>query len=82
MARKRHRGYSTRTDVCKPVAAALREFGYPSVTHDQIKEVLDAWLTGKREGDLPHGVIGMMAGRRFDEVEEAKPGSLAILENA
>lgn len=82
MARKKHRGYTTRLDVCKPVASSLREFGYPDVTADMIKVILDAWLEGKRNSQLPHGVIGMMAGRQFDEVEEAQPGSLALLENA
>jgi hypothetical protein len=30
--------------------------------------------------DLPHGVVGMMAQRQFDEVEEAAPGILAKME--
>ena len=81
MARKRNSGYSTRTDVCRPVCKSLQEFGYPSITVEMIKDVIDAWIDGKRESNLPHGVIGMMAGRQFDEVEETRPGSLAKLEN-
>lgn len=74
--------YRTRSDVSAPVAKSLREFGYPTVTTEIVKTTLDAWLDGKREHDLPHGVVGMMAGRQFDEVEEASPGRLALLENS
>lgn len=77
MARKK--STYTRHDMCVPVARSLREFGYPDVTTETIAEVLDAWIDGKREHDLPHGVIGMMAGRQFDEVEEARPGVIASL---
>lgn len=74
--------YRTRSDVARPVAKSLREFGYPDCSTEMVKDVLDAWLSGKREHDLPHGVIGMMAGRQFEEVEEASPGMLAALDNA
>lgn len=69
----------TRSEFCIPIAKALREFGYPSVTHQQIGEVLNAWIDGKRGSDLPHGAIGMLAGRRFDEIEEMAPGRLKLL---
>jgi hypothetical protein len=77
MARTKQPSVPTRSEICKPVAESLRDFGYPSVTTAQVKEILDAWISGKRESDLPHGIIGMMAGRQFDELEEARPGGLA-----
>lgn len=72
----------TRMAASEKVAHSLREFGYPDVTAHIVKECLDAWLEGKRDGKLPHGVIGMFASRQFDEVEDAKPGWLAELVNA
>lgn len=67
----------TKDECSSKVAKSLREFGYPSCTTEMVRAVLDAWLGGKREHDLPHGIIGMFAGRQFDEVEEARPGALA-----
>lgn len=69
----------TKTQACQKVAKSLREFGYPDVTAEMIVECLDAWLTGKRDLELPHGIIGAFASRQFSEVEEAAPGSLALL---
>jgi hypothetical protein len=69
----------TKHGACAKVAKSLREFGYPDCTADMIRECLDAWLTGKRDLELPHGIIGAFASRQFDEVEEARPGSLALL---
>lgn len=78
---RRKQNTMTRTDACKGITKGLQEFGYPSIKVATVKEVLDAWLDGKREQKLPHGVIGLMAGRQFDEVEEARPGALALLIN-
>ena len=69
----------TRAEFCRPIAKALQEFGYSSVTPEQCAEVLTAFLEGKRGRDLPHGVIGMFVERQLNEVEEAKPGCLALL---
>lgn len=69
----------TKTQVCQKVAKSLREFGYPDCTAEMIRDCLDAWLAGKRDLDLPHGIIGAFASRQFDEVEEAYPGALARL---
>lgn len=69
----------TKTDACATVAKDLREFGYPDCSTQMIREVLDAWLEGKREEDLPHNIIGRFAGRQFDDIEEAVPGHLANL---
>jgi hypothetical protein len=70
----------TKSSACAKVAKSLREFGYPDATSTMIEECLDAWLTGKRDLELPHGIIGAFASRQFDEVEEARPGALAQLE--
>ena len=69
----------TRLDASNTVANSLREFGYPDVTGAMVKEVLDAWLAGKRDDQLPHDIVGMLAGRQFDEIEDVKPGSLAAM---
>lgn len=69
----------TKHRACETVARDLRTFGYPDVKHGMISEILDAWLAGKRGSELPHGVIGMMAGRQFNDIEDARPGSLAKL---
>lgn len=71
----------TKSDACAKVAKSLREFGYPSVTTAMIVECLDAWIDGKRDLELPHGVVGAFASRQFDEVEETKPGVLASLKD-
>jgi len=61
------RGRPTLTDAMKAVAASLREFGYPDVTHQMIREIYDAWLAGKRGEDLPHGIIGRFAESQISE---------------
>lgn len=71
----------TRTSVCTTVAKSLREFGYPDCTPAMIFDCLKAWLEGKRDLELPHGVIGAFASRQFDEAEEAKPGLLSSLKD-
>ena len=73
---------TARTAIASRVAAALRDFGYPDATTAMLKEVLDAWIEGRRGDKLPHGIIGMLAERQFEEVEEARPGMLAKLKNA
>lgn len=69
----------TKNEACATVAKDLREFGYPDTSTQMIREVLDQWLTGKRDSALPHGIIGMFAGKQFDDIEEAAPGHLAGL---
>ena len=49
------------------VARNLREFGYPDVRGPMIREIYDQWREGKRYPDLPHGVIGALAERQFEE---------------
>lgn len=69
----------TKTSACQKVAKSLREFGYLGCTAEMIRECLDSWITGKRDLDLPHGIIGAFASRQFDEIEDAYPGLLAKL---
>lgn len=69
----------TRDDAAASVARSLREFGYPDATAEKLREVLDAWLDGKRGADLPHGILGMFAERQFEEAEQSRPGTLAAL---
>jgi hypothetical protein len=69
----------TKAKACESVASSLREFGYPGAAGPMIEECLDAWLTGKRDMELPHNIIGAFASRQFDEVEEAYPGVLKSL---
>lgn len=71
----------TKQQACENVARDLRHFGYPDVTAKTIRPILDAWLAGKRDSALPKGVIGMIAGRQFDEIEEERPGVLAALKD-
>lgn len=71
--------YTKRSQVAYTVAKALREFGYPDCTEAMVRAALDAFIEGKREEELPHGVIGRFAGRQFEEVEQARPGVLASL---
>jgi hypothetical protein len=49
------------------VARNLREFGYSDVTAAMIRHVYDAWLSGNRYPDLPHGIIGGFAEKQFEE---------------
>lgn len=54
----------TRGSIYRKIATNLREFGYPDVTHDMIRECYDAWAA---DLPMPHGVIGYIAKRDFDE---------------
>lgn len=69
----------TRQFVCDSVARGLREFGYPDVTSEMIGECLTAFNSGKRDLEMPHGIVGAFASRQFDEVEAVTPGVLANL---
>lgn len=70
----------TKTTACATVAHDLREFGYPDASGAMVEEILTAWLGGKRDSELPHGIVGMFAGRQFDEIEATAPGHLASLQ--
>lgn len=66
MARKNY----TLGMAMEAIAKSLREFGYPDTTATMIREIYDAWLSGKRGTDLPHNIIGMFAERQFEEVAD------------
>lgn len=55
----------------------LREFGYPSVTSDMLREIHEAMVRGEKK--LPHGVIGMFA---EDQIKNAVSRKLLTLEKA
>lgn len=57
----------TLDDALEAVALSLREFGYRDTTRDMIRDVLDAYKSGKREADLPHGVVGRFAESQIAE---------------
>lgn len=61
----------TLADAMESVAKSLREYGYPDVTAAMVREIYDAYETGKRFPDLPHSVIGGFAQSQFDEVATA-----------
>lgn len=54
---KRERGFAS-------IAKDLREFGYPDVTPQIVKECVDAWHAKE---PAPHGVIGVIVYRGLDE---------------
>lgn len=69
-AAKASRKTFTLSDAMESVARSLREYGYPDVTATMIREIYDAYETGKRFPDLPHSVIGGFAESQFDEVAD------------
>ena len=77
MARKT----TTKSQLCNAIARSLREFGYPDALGEMIEETMTAWLAGKRFPDLPHGVIGAMAERQFQELADAGH-DLSLLESS
>lgn len=45
------------------VTRSLREFGYPSVTTEMVKEAHRKW----KAGEEPEGIIEMMSTRQFED---------------
>jgi hypothetical protein len=66
--------------ICKSIAKGLREYGYPDTSPAMINEILVEYRTGKRDLELPHGVIGAFASSQLDELydqaEEAKEAQI------
>jgi hypothetical protein len=54
--------------VHEAIARSLKDFGYPDVTADMIREIAEAKSKGE---SLPHGVVGMFAEDQLDSVIEA-----------
>ena len=71
----------TKAQVCRSFAKSMREFGYPDCDEEMASEIYDAYKDGKRDNELPHGVIGMFAERQFEELEEALGTKLPLGEN-
>jgi hypothetical protein len=49
------------TEVYNAIALSLREFGYPDAKASMIMGTYNAMNEGRKEADLPHGVIGRFA---------------------
>ncbi len=47
------------------IAAGLREFGYPDVTAEMVRECAEAILRGDEK--IPHGVIGMFVKKGMED---------------
>jgi len=61
---------ATKDQICRNVAADLRNFGYPDVSAEMIGEIYDAYRSGLRGADLPHGIIGRFAENSLDLAAE------------
>lgn len=57
----------TLSNAMEAIAKSLRDFGYPDVTGPMIREVYDAWVAGKRDDELPHGIVGRFAESQIEE---------------
>ncbi len=63
MSKKKKDGVSLM--ACGKIAAGLREFGYPDVTAEIVRECVEAILRG--DENIPHGVIGMFVKKGMDD---------------
>lgn len=63
-------GKPTLNDALSAIARSLREFGYPDASDEMIREIWDAYQAGNRNNELPHGIVGMMAGAQFNDNAE------------
>lgn len=59
-----------RSAVYEAIARSLREFGYPDVTPEMIDEIHTAYREGKRDADLPYGIVGQFAQSQIEEAGE------------
>lgn len=60
----------TRQDAFEAVAKSLREFGYPQTTADMVSKCWDAMAEGKKDLEMPHGVVGAFAYSQLNENKE------------
>jgi hypothetical protein len=60
--------------LCAAIGASLREFGYPTVTTQDIVDCWEAYERGDK--DMPHDVVGMFAERQLAEIAEKRPDLL------
>ncbi len=54
-------------EIYEAIARSLREFGYPDVTAQMIRETDEARERGEPASE-PHGIVSMFARRQLDEV--------------
>lgn len=60
----------TKEYICNGIGKSLREFGYPDASDDKMAEIYDAYKSGSRGEDLPHGILGRFAEKQLEEVQE------------
>lgn len=60
----------TLNDALDAIARSLREFGYPDASLEMMRDTWAAFRAGKRDADLPHGIVGMFAARQMEENED------------
>lgn len=54
---------------CASIARDLREFGYPDVTAEMVREVVEAYRRG--DPKMPHGVVGIIIKSKMDDERSA-----------
>lgn len=54
---------ANRTEIYERIARSLRDFGYPDVTAEMVKECVSAYHDGS---PMPHGVVGVIIKTRLD----------------
>ena len=57
----------TKQTAFESVARSLREFGYPDVTAQMVEDTWNAMKEGKKDADLPHGIVGRFAESQLSE---------------
>lgn len=55
--------------VYERIANGLREFGYPDVTSEMVKECVDAYHDGR---PMPCGVVGVFIKMKLDDEREER----------
>jgi hypothetical protein len=64
--------------IYNALGQSMREFGYPDCTNEIAAEILNAYFEGKRDDDLPHGVLGRMLEDQCKIVAESKELSAIV----
>lgn len=60
----------TKADAFEAIAKSLREFGYPRTTAGMVQDAWNAMQEGKKDLEMPHGVIGAFAYSQLEEHRE------------
>jgi len=61
----------TRKEVAEAISRRLVEFGYPDCSPEKVDEILSAYINGKRDGDLPHGILGRFTEAQLEDLQKA-----------